>query len=85
MGRSQRDASWMECAGSEPRKAWRVDGANLLPVWMGQAHTPERILFWEWRSEGRHQLGTVVKAATLHRVSVTESAGRHEVRVIVDV
>lgn len=33
----------------------------------------------------RHQLGTIVKAATLHRVSVTESGGRHEVRVIVDV
>jgi SHS2 domain-containing protein len=33
----------------------------------------------------RHQLGAIVKAATLHRVSVTESAGRHEVRVIVDV
>ena len=33
----------------------------------------------------RHQLGTIVKATTLHRVSVTESGGRHEVRVIVDV
>ena len=34
---------------------------------------------------GRHRLGTIVKAATLHRVSVTETAGRHEIRVIVDV
>ena len=33
----------------------------------------------------RHQLGTIVKAATMHRVSVTEVTGRHEVRVIVDV
>jgi SHS2 domain-containing protein len=33
----------------------------------------------------RHQLGTVVKAATLHQVAVTEVAGRQEVRVIVDV
>ena len=33
----------------------------------------------------RHQLGTVVKAATLHRVAVTETGGRHEVRIIVDV
>ena len=32
----------------------------------------------------RHQLGTIVKAATLHHVSVTEAAGRHDVRVIVD-
>jgi len=34
---------------------------------------------------GRHRLGTVVKAATLHRVSVEEREGRHEVRIIVDV
>ena len=34
---------------------------------------------------GRHRLGTVVKAATLHGVSVDARAGRHEVRVIVDV
>ena len=34
---------------------------------------------------GRHQPGTIVKAATLHRVSVTEAAGRHDVRVIVDI
>jgi SHS2 domain-containing protein len=33
----------------------------------------------------RHQLGTIVKAATLHQVVVAASAGRHEVRVIVDV
>ena len=34
---------------------------------------------------GRHRLGTVVKAATLHGVSVQANAGRHEVRVVVDV
>ena len=33
----------------------------------------------------RHRLGTVVKAATLHRVSVQASRDRHEVSVIVDV
>ena len=33
----------------------------------------------------RHQLGTVVKGATLHRVSVVERDGTHEARVIVDV
>jgi protein archease len=33
----------------------------------------------------RHRLGTVVKAATLHQVLVTQSGGHHEVRVIVDV
>jgi len=34
---------------------------------------------------GRHRLGTVVKAATLHGVSVQVHAGQHEVRVVVDV
>ena len=33
----------------------------------------------------RHRLGTVVKAATLHGVSVQARDGRHEVRIIVDV
>jgi tRNA nucleotidyltransferase (CCA-adding enzyme) len=33
----------------------------------------------------RHRLGTVVKAATLHGVSVQEHDGRHEVAIIVDV
>jgi len=33
----------------------------------------------------RHSAGTVVKAATLHGVSVTENAGRHDVRLVVDV
>ena len=33
----------------------------------------------------RHRLGTVVKAATLHGISVEAWDGHHEVRVIVDV
>lgn len=33
----------------------------------------------------RHQLGTIVKAATLHQVLVAQSPGGHDVRVIVDV
>jgi SHS2 domain-containing protein len=33
----------------------------------------------------RHPLGTVVKAATLHGVSVSEGEGLHRVRLIVDV
>ncbi|HEY3098130.1 MAG TPA: archease [Methylomirabilota bacterium] len=33
----------------------------------------------------RHRLGTVVKAATLHGVSVQAREGRHEVKIIVDV
>lgn len=49
----------LAAAASEPRKPWHVDGANLLPVWLGQARSPERTLFWEWRSEGRHQLAAM--------------------------
>jgi protein archease len=33
----------------------------------------------------RHRLGTVVKAATLHAISVATTDSRHEVRIIVDV
>ena len=33
----------------------------------------------------RHRLGAVVKAATLHGVSVLEDAGGHRVRIVVDV
>jgi SHS2 domain-containing protein len=43
------------------------------------------VLHGEEIDTGRHRLGTIVKAATLHLVSVSESDGRHEVRVIVDV
>ena len=33
----------------------------------------------------RHRVGTVVKAATLHQVSVSATAGRSEVRLVLDV
>ena len=33
----------------------------------------------------RHRLGTVVKAATLHGVSVQRRDGQHEVQIVVDV
>lgn len=42
-------------------------------------------LLGEELDPSRHRLGTVVKGATLHRVSVEEREGRHEVRLIVDV
>jgi SHS2 domain-containing protein len=34
---------------------------------------------------GRHRFGTIVKAATLHRLLVAEAEGRHQISVIVDV
>jgi len=42
-------------------------------------------LYGEPLDAARHRLGTVVKAATLHGVSVQAREGRHEVKIIVDV
>jgi arylsulfatase A len=49
----------LAAAGGEPEGVWRVDGRNLLPVWMGQGHAPDRTLFWEWRANGRHQVAAM--------------------------
>ena len=43
------------------------------------------VLHGEEIDHDRHRLGTIVKAATLHRLAVVEENGQHEVRVIVDV
>jgi arylsulfatase A-like enzyme len=34
---------------------WKIDGQDMLPVWMGKQKAPERTLFWEWRTEGYNQ------------------------------
>jgi arylsulfatase A-like enzyme len=49
----------LAAAGGKPDPAWKVDGADLLPVWVGQAKSPERTLFWEWRAEGHNQLAAM--------------------------
>ncbi len=43
------------------------------------------VLHGEPLDPARHALGTIVKAVTHHRVEVTETAGRVDVRVVVDV
>jgi tRNA nucleotidyltransferase (CCA-adding enzyme) len=43
------------------------------------------VLHGEPLDPGRHRLGTVVKGATYHRVSVAETETGYEIRVIVDV
>ena len=43
------------------------------------------VLYGEGFDASRHRPGTLVKAATLHRASVTEREGRHQVSLIVDV
>jgi arylsulfatase A-like enzyme len=38
----------------------RLDGIDLLPEWTGQGKSwPDRVLFWEWRSEGSDQLAAL--------------------------
>jgi SHS2 domain-containing protein len=50
-----------------------------------EEHLAHGILHGEEIDRSRHRLGTVVKAATLHRVQVTVDEGRWAVRVVVDV
>jgi arylsulfatase A len=46
-------------AGGKVNPAWRIDGANMLPVWTGKEPAPERTLFWEWCNEGSDQLAAL--------------------------
>jgi arylsulfatase A len=46
-------------AGGTLDATWHVDGVNLLPLWTGQGHAPQRTLFWEWQSEGADQLAAL--------------------------
>jgi len=48
-------------------------------------HLVHGVLHGEPIDLARHSAGTVVKAATLHGVSVTEEGGVHDVRLVVDV
>jgi SHS2 domain-containing protein len=43
------------------------------------------VLHGEELDAGRHRRGTIVKAATLHRLVVAEHEGEHRVSVVVDV
>ena len=45
----------------------------------------ERVLHGEEIDPGRHRLGTIVKAATLHQVSVRTAGDGVETRLILDV
>lgn len=49
----------LAAAGGVPKKEWRLDGSGLLQVWLGRQRAPERTLFWEWRTEGSHQLAAM--------------------------
>jgi arylsulfatase A-like enzyme len=49
----------LAAAGGKTDPGWKVDGRNLLPVWLGQEKPPERTLFWEWRSEKHYQIAAM--------------------------
>jgi arylsulfatase A-like enzyme len=49
----------LAAADGKPETGWKVDGFNQLPVWLGKEPPVERTLFWEWRSEGYHQLAAM--------------------------
>lgn len=51
--------TFLAAAGSEPPQPSRLDGTNLLPVWMGRSAAPERTLFWEWRVENYNQVAAM--------------------------
>jgi len=44
--------SFVSAAGGKVDPQWKVDGVNMLDVWMGRAKAPERTLFWEFPIEG---------------------------------
>jgi arylsulfatase A-like enzyme len=51
--------TFLAAAGAGGEASGKVDGRNMLPVWMGQQKAPERTLFWEWRVEGTRQLAAM--------------------------
>ncbi|HWE39464.1 MAG TPA: sulfatase-like hydrolase/transferase [Isosphaeraceae bacterium] len=44
--------TFLAAAGVRPESAWHLDGNDLLPAWTRGAPSPDRTLFFEWRSEG---------------------------------
>jgi SHS2 domain-containing protein len=75
--------AWInECLYVHEVEGFAVARVEVDRVTGGVAHG---FLFGEPIDLARHRPGTVVKAATMHRVSVQERAGRVEVQVVLDV
>jgi len=49
----------LAAAGAGPDPAWKVDGLDVLPAWLGKGRVFERTLCWEWRSEGGNQVAAI--------------------------
>jgi SHS2 domain-containing protein len=67
--------------------ACRIEFAvlDLAPDAGGEAQRLHSFLHGEEVDPGRHRLGTVVKAATLHQATVGEAGDGFEARLIVDI
>ena len=75
--------SWVnECLYVHEVEGFAVRHVEVTSLAGGVVHG---LLHGEMIDPLRHRLGTVVKAATYHRVAVSESPGRAEVALIVDV
>ena len=46
-------------AGVKVDPAMKIDGVNLLDVWLGKAKSPDRTLYWEWREGGNTQFAAM--------------------------
>jgi arylsulfatase A-like enzyme len=51
--------TFLAAAGASVDPKWKVDGMNVLDVWMGKAKSPDRMLFWEWDEGGDKQLAAM--------------------------
>ncbi len=43
--------TFLAAAGGTVDPVWKVDGVDVLDVWMGKASAPDRTLFWEFNTE----------------------------------
>ena len=75
--------NWLnECLYVHDIEAFVVNRIEFLVFEATRIHAR---LWGEELNPGRHRVGTVVKAATFHQVQVHETAGRWEIRVVLDV
>jgi SHS2 domain-containing protein len=75
--------NWLnECLYVHDIEAFVVNRIEFLVFEATRVHAR---LWGEELNLGRHQVGTVVKAATFHQVQVHEIDGRWEIRVVLDV
>ena len=61
--------TFVAAAGGNVDPAWKVDGMNLLDVFLGKAEAPERTLFWEWTSEGYNMFAAMRGDMKLLRIN----------------